>query len=226
MKKNDAMVQMIGLILLVSVIAVFIGQYLLNRYLNAMLLEKLVPFIKKWEGGLSRNQNDEASAHPAPWTYQGKTGWHTNKGITYTTFVSLAPKLGYAVTPENFFQMPDALWLKILKEGYVKGFPIDKIAHLPRIQAVIITWAWGSGISSATTRLANFQREVMGINDSNITREEIVNNFKAKINPANEREWFLKLCDRRLADFKKMPTWSANGVGWTNRLNDFIQQFA
>lgn len=214
------------IIFAVAIVVVFVGQYLLNKFLNTMLLGKLSKFIQKWEGGLSRDTKDTASSNPAPWTYKGQTGWHTNKGITYSAFVSNANRLGYAPTAENFFTMPDAIWYKILKEVYVKGFPIEKIAHLPRIQAVIITWAWGSGIGGAELRLARFQREVMGIQDSNITRTEIVDNFKKRITPLNELEWFNKLCDRRLADFKKMSSWSAHGNGWTNRLNDFRKTFA
>lgn len=216
---------MVGLMLAVTIIVVFIGQYLINKLLNTMLLGKLSTFIKRWEGGLSRDPADDASSNPAPWSYNGQTGWHTNKGVTYTTFQSNAKKVGYEVNAKNFFEMPDSIWYGILKESYVKGFPIDRIAHLPRIQAVIITWAWGSGVGGAETRLARFQREVMGINDSNITKDEIVDNFRKRINPFNELEWFNKLCDRRLADFKKMDDWSRFGKGWSNRLNDFRKTF-
>lgn len=217
--------QGIAITLGVAILVIVTAQYLLNKILNIMLISKLVPFIQKWEGGLSRDPNDTASSNPAPWPYKGLTGWHTNKGITYTTFISNASKLGYEPTKENFFNMPDELWLKILKGAYVAAFPVDKIAHLPRIQAVIITWAWGSGQSGAERYLANFQREEMGIVDSNITPEEIVKNFKKKINPVNESVWFEKLCKRRLEDMRKMRTWSAHGRGWTNRINDFRNTF-
>ena len=106
------------------------GQYLINKFTNAMLLSKLVPFMKKWEGGLSRATTDTASSNPAPWTYKGQSGWHTNKGITYATFISNASRLGYAPTAENFFLMPDALWLKILTGAYINAFPLDEIAGL------------------------------------------------------------------------------------------------
>ena len=42
------------------------GQYLINKYTNVMLLTRLVPFMKKWEGGLSRDPSDTASSRPAP----------------------------------------------------------------------------------------------------------------------------------------------------------------
>ena len=201
------------------------GQYLINKFTNVMLITKLAPFMKKWEGGLSRATTDTASSLPAPWTYQGKTGWHTNKGITYAAFISNAARLGYSPTAENFFTMPDRLWLKILQGAYVNAFPLNEISHLPRIQAVIITWAWGSGVSGAEGKLARFQREIMGIQDSNITPTEIVKNFKKKVNPLNEKEWFNKLCDRRAEDFKKMSTCSANCKGWLRRLGEFRTLF-
>lgn len=216
---------MTAVMLCVTLLVVFAGQFLINKILNVMLLGKLTPFLLKYEGGLSRDPLDDASSHPAPWTWKGVSGWHTNKGVTYSAFVSLAPKCGYAITPENFFLMPNDIWLKILKEGYMKPYPLDKISHLPRIQAVIITWAWGSGVSGSETYLARFQREVMGINDSNITPSEIVDNFKKRINPINELEWFNKLCDRRSADFKKMKTYYKHGNGWETRLNAFRKLF-
>lgn len=218
--------QGLAITLVVAILVIVTAQYLLNKFLNIMLIEKLVPFIKKWEGGLSRDPNDTAGKNPAPWSYNGQTGWHTNKGITYSTFAGNAKKLGYEASKENFFNMADELWLKILKGAYVNAFPVDKIAHLPRIQAVIITWAWGSGQAGAERFLANFQRDEMGIRDANITPDEIVQNFKKRINPLNEAIWFEKLCKRRLADMRKMPTWNAHGNGWTNRINDLRKNFA
>lgn len=188
-------------------------------------MKKLVEFIKKWEGGLSRALTDTASRLPSPWTYNGQKGWHTNMGITYETFLSLAKKIGYAVTPANFFNMTEELWMKILLEGYMKPYPLHQINHLPRIQAVIITWAWGSGLAGSERRLANFQRDEMGIVDGNITKSEIVANFKKRIKPITEVKWFHKLCDRREADFRKMSTFNVNGRGWLRRLDDFRTTF-
>src|SRR5690606_1286436 len=124
---------------LATVFFVVIGQYILNKYLKTMLLSKLVPFIQEKEGGLSRDPGDNASAYPAPWTYDGHDDWHTNKGITYQTFKSNAKRLGYEPSAKNFFEMPDSIWLNILKNVYMSAYPLHRIDHLPRIQAVIIT---------------------------------------------------------------------------------------
>lgn len=218
---KDRALKNILIILIAATIMVVVGHLTIRMIFKDSLLNKLVPFITKWEGGLSRDPADTASSHPAPWSYKGKTGWHTNKGVTYATFKSAAARHGFANNAKNFFEMPDWIWIRILKDGFMRPWPLDQIDHLPRIQAVIITWAWGSGNGGAERRLANFQREVMGIVDSNITKAEIVANFNKRITPLNERAWFLKLCDRREADFKTMSTWNVHGRGWINRLNDF-----
>lgn len=216
-------------LMIVGALALTMGLVIAKRMKmksNTQLLKKLIPFIIRWEGGLSRATTDTASKNPAPWIHYGQSGWHTNKGITYSTFVSLAKKIGYSITPKNFFEMSDSLWYKILQHGYVKAYPLHLINHLPRIQAVIITWAWGSGTAGSERRLANFQRDSMGIVDSNITKAEIVANFKKRVNTRNERKWFDALCDRREADFRRMSTFAANGRGWLRRLADFRKTFA
>ena len=223
MKEN--LIKPVLIIFIVTLLILIIVFTTLNALgLNPMLL-KLVPFIQKFEGGLSRDPNDTASSKPAPWSHNGLTGWHTNKGITYETFLSNASRLGYAPTKENFFKMPNSIWLKVLRGGFMSAYPLEKINHLPRIQAVIITWAWGSGLGGSESRLARFQREEMGIVDSNITKGEIIANFAKHINKANEREWFNKLCDRRAEDFSKMRTFSVHGKGWLRRLSEFRKLF-
>lgn len=214
-------VKNILILLIAATIMVAIGNLTIRRFMKDALLVKLVPFMKKWEGGLSRDPHDTASSFPAPWTYQGKTGWHTNKGITYAAFKQASRRFGFADNAANFFNMPDHIWLQVLEGSYMRAYPLDKISHLPRIQAVIITWAWGSGVFGAEVRLANFQREVMNIVDSNITPAEIVENFNKYVTPATELKWFNKLCDRRAEDFSKMSSFIVHGRGWLNRLAAF-----
>lgn len=216
------------ILLFVLMVAVFI--VIFNKIIRAMLgkyyvLKKLAPFIGKHEGGLSSDPVDNASSFPSPWLYKGLPA-HTNRGVTYSTFVSMAGKLGYEVNRKNFMEMPDSIWARITSNGYWDLYPMDEISHLPRIQAVIFTWAWGSGGGGSEKLLANFQREVMGIKDSNITKQEIVSNFKKHINPANELKWFNKLCDRRAEDFSEMADYWKYKNGWLNRLSEFRKLMA
>ena len=96
------------------------------------------------EGGKSRDPEDNAARNPVP----DGTGYHTNKGVTWTTFVALAPKIGYSPTAQLFYVMPVEIWLKIYKQGYWDKVGGDGI----RSQAVanmLAQRAWCSGSKKA-----------------------------------------------------------------------------
>lgn len=125
---------------------------------------KQVDFIKKWEGGLSNDTRDAGPAsHPAPCSYQGQTGWHTNKGIIYETFESNAAKLGYVASCENFFAMPDYIWLKIYKMSFWDKFLLDTYRS-QALADVVVSLAWGSGLGGAYKQLAKFFNAHYGTN--------------------------------------------------------------
>lgn len=169
-------------------------------------------FIQSWEGGLSRATTDKASANPAPWEYNGQTGWHTNKGITYTAFASMAPKLGYDITPANFFLMPDDIWDKIYKTGYWDVWGLDRMKS-QAVADLIADFAWGSGAAGSlrsiktylTTKgktIYTFNEAVKAINELTLLHEE---------------ETFRELINWR-ANFFKSLNQPANIDGWLNRL--------
>jgi hypothetical protein len=60
-----------------------------------------VPVLKKYEGGLSKAKTDTASKNPVP----DGSGYHTNKGITWSTFKAMAQTIDYTATPTLFYQM-------------------------------------------------------------------------------------------------------------------------
>lgn len=101
----------------------------------------IVPLIKQWEGGLSKDATDTASKFPVP----DGSGNHTNKGVTWQTFLTNAAKLGYQPTIANFYKMPDSIWVPLFKRSYwdfyISG---DKIKSLS-IALFLVDWAWGSG---------------------------------------------------------------------------------
>lgn len=173
-----------------------------------------IPYIKKAEGGLSRAKTDTASKNPAPYTYKGVTGWHTNKGITWTTFVSLAPKLGYAVTASNFFNMPDSIWLKIYEIGYFRPILAHNI-HSDVIATAIADYAWGFGVSGARNRLLRWLQSEYS---KTITTMAKAVTF---INTQNETHFFKKLVAHRKSAFLKLNQ-PANNEGWLSRMDDLL----
>lgn len=177
-------------------------------------LRVAIPYIKKAEGGLSRAKTDSASKNPAPYVYKGLTGWHTNKGVTWTTFVSLAPKLGYAVTAYNFFTMPDSIWLQIYEIGYFRPIMAHAL-HSDVIAAAIADYAWGFGVSGARNRLLRWLESEYKVKIPTMAKAV------AFINTQNETQFFKKLVAHRKSAFLKLNQ-PANNQGWLSRMDDLL----
>jgi lysozyme family protein len=185
------------------------------------ILEKYVAFTKKWEGGLSRDTSDSASSYPCLTKHDGKSGWHTNAGITYAAWVQYFGK----DNDERFFLMAPEDWFKVFKKGYWDGVKGD--LFLSQNIAIIVTGvAWGSGVKQAgmTLQRAILNCGVVVDKDGIIGKNTI--NAANSINPTklfdaitDERERFFKAIGRpgsKNAKFLK---------GWLNRLADYRKTF-
>jgi lysozyme family protein len=183
------------------------------------LIEKYVKFTKKWEGGLSRDKSDSASSFPCPTAYKGKTGYHTNAGITYKAWVSFFGTDNDA----RFYLMNAEDWFAIFKKGYWDGVRGD--AYNSQNIAIFVTgMAWGSGVKQASKSLqvainhCGLQCTVDGIIGSKTIL--LANSIEPK-----------KLFDALTAERERF--FYAIGVGknakfltgWLNRLNDYRYTF-
>jgi len=182
-------------------------------------MNKFIEHVQKWEGGTSKALTDTASKNPCPNT----GGIHTNKGITWTTFKGLSSKLGYNYSKELFLSMPNNVWFEIFKQGYWNPYKLD-ILHKtkPNISYFVAQFAWGFGLGGSESRLANYQRKYMNISDSNITKSEIMENFRKDIVPESIR--LSHLIEYKKGVFKSLNQ-PKNLKGWLNRLADFKKTF-
>jgi hypothetical protein len=105
------------------------------------------------------------------------------------------------------------------------AYPLNRINHLPRIKAIISDWCIHSGGGGSEGYLADFQRDVFKVEDSNITKSEIVDNFNKYVNRSNEKHVFELLLKRRLTDFAQMSGWNGNKNGWKSRLESLRSTF-
>lgn len=180
--------------------------YLLLKNKKPMndFFNNLVAYILKMEGGLSNDKNDSASSYPSPSLEE----YHTNKGVTYKTFIDNAIKLNYLPTLDNFLTMPNDIWLKIYKELYLKKALSKKLTSNEVLNAYISLWYWG-GWNTSIVSLDSVKA---------ILNENISNKEKLK-----------KLVNLRISYFNKLvalkPTYKIYLKGWTNRANEFYQQF-
>ncbi len=174
---------------------------------------KIVAFTKSAEGGLSRATTDSASKNASPCTYQGKTGWHTNKGITWSTFRGDAAKLGYDPSCGNFISMPDTVWVPIAKNQFWDLLDLDNYTS-QAIANLMFSWEWGSG-NAWEPRIEKYLAS-KGINWHR-------NDFKGLRIALNglaahdEKKTFDELVEQK-AQFLKSLNQPANEAGWLNRL--------
>lgn len=185
----------------------------------------IIPFIKKSEGGLALSTTDTASKNPSPCVYNGKKGWHTNKGIQWISFENNASKLGYNPSCDNFIQMPESIWNKIYKKSYWDAFYLDEMKSQP-IANTIVSWAWGSGVGGAYRSLAKFMNEKYEKNYStsysSSRAKQIVSDINELTSKKGDSKMFNQLSDWR-KDFFISTGQNANIKGWLNRLDSFVE---
>lgn len=191
--------------------------------------KKIIPFIRKAEGGLSKSKYDYASKYPSPCEYKGTKGWHTNKGITWATFKDNARYVGYEPTCENFIAMPDKIWNGVFKKAYWDKFDLDNYKS-QTIADFIVSVAWGSGVWGATKLLWKFIKEKYGIDlgtgKSYLDRQKVENFkkfFNDKVTQDKSDEKIFNELVKRKEEFLKSLNQPANIKGWLSRLNKFVE---
>lgn len=185
---------------------------------------KIINFIKSKEGGLSSATTDTASKNPSN-CGNGSNGkpYHTNKGVTWSTFKGLSSKLGYSASCDNFLKMPNDIWGKIYKDGYWNPMQGDRIKN-QAIANTFVEMAWGSGVGSNTSTkgaigyLKNFFKSRYNKNLDNIT--QIVDYVNDLDDSGQTPELFEKLYDFRKSLYTSFNQ-PSNLKGWINRLDAF-----
>jgi len=181
----------------------------------------IVPHIMKWEGGISSHPADLAARNPSPFL-DPATGRaiHTNKGITWQTFTSVAPKLG--ITDDRaFISMPEKLWLLIFKTAYWDGVKGDQINN-QGIANLLAEIAWGMGAA----RAGQFVQAALNEMGNNLKTDNVIGlKTVAAINAANSANLFERLHRKRISFLEQLaarePSQQANMQGWMNRINEF-----
>jgi lysozyme family protein len=186
--------------------------------------KSIVSFIRKSEGGLSGDKQDLASSNPSPCgkDSQGRP-YHTNKGITWSTFKGLASKGGYEASCDNFMKMPDNVWLKVYKVGFWDEVQGDRIQN-QAIANTFVEMIWHGGIGSVSSGkgvkgwLNPFFKKYYNQNLTTIT--QMVDYVNKLDNEGRTPQLFEDLNNYRIEKYKALnrPYWIK---GWLNRVNSF-----
>lgn len=95
-------------------------------------IDKLIPFILKWEDGFVNDPTDRGGA--------------TNKGVTIATYIAYCKKKGLPrPSVADLKHISDAHWREIFKTMYWNKWKADEIQS-QKVANILVDWVWGSGI--------------------------------------------------------------------------------
>lgn len=175
---------------------------LLTRKKLSKKMSSVTEYILKKEGGLSNNPKDSASKYPSPTLKK----WHTNKGITYKTFVDNASKLGYTPSVNNFITMPPSIWQAIWEKIYL---PKGQKTKNPILNNFLAYWYWQGW-------------------DKKLLPETLVNGVL--LNNISDKQKLRQLTDLRIKYYKNLvaavPKNAEFLKGWINSAEDFYNTFS
>ena len=159
---------------------------------------KLIPIIKKWEGGYSDNPNDRGGA--------------TNSGVTLAVYQSV---YGKSKTKNDLKRMTNDQWNYIFTKLYWNKWKADEINN-QSIANILVDWVWMSGLGTIKKIQSLF----------GLTSDGIVGNKTISyINSHNQEEVFNKIWNRRKSFYESLvknnPSQKVFLKGWMNRLNTF-----
>ena len=159
---------------------------------------KLIPIIKKWEGGYSDNPNDRGGA--------------TNSGVTLAVYQSV---YGKSKTKNDLKKMTNEQWNYIFTKLYWNKWKADEIKN-QSIANILVDWVWMSGLGTIKKIQSLFGLTADGI---------VGNKTLSYINSNNQEEIFKKIWNRRKIFYESLvknnPSQKVFLKGWMNRLNTF-----
>ena len=164
-------------------------------------VNKLVPHIVKWEGGLVNDPDD--------------LGGLTNKGVTYKTYKAYCKKKGKEATEEALINLTDEEFADILKTMYWDACKGDNIVS-QSVANAIVDWAWNSGVVTTVKEV----QKVLEVKSDGV----IGNITLAAINSQSPLPLFGKIQQARLAYLDRIcvarPANNKFKIGWVRRVND------
>lgn len=160
-------------------------------------MQKIIDFIKHWEGGFVNDPLDRGGA--------------TNMGITLSTF---RQHFGSHLTVQDLINITPAQWETIFISGYYNPWKASQIVN-HSIRLLVVDWAWHSGTINSIRRV----QRALGLVDDGIVGPLTL----AALNDDCHRQVFNSIHHERISYFENIITYNPSQAkfrnGWMNRIN-------
>lgn len=184
-------------------------------------IEKLIPFIIKWETGTIQKKGESANdlferARKTGFANDPKdTGGATQTGVTIGTYRSWCRKHKVSEpTVENLKCIPYATWLSILKEGYWDKWRADEILG-QGVANMLVDFVWASGSHGIKE-----PQKFLGVVPDGVVGPKTL----SAVNSRGPITLFYQLRNLRIKFVedivKRRPSQKKWLKGWKNRIND------
>jgi lysozyme family protein len=184
----------------------------------------ILPSVAKFEGGLSSDPRDSCSKLRSDVIDpKNGLGYHTNKGVCYSTWISASKKLGFNPSGKSFVNMTKSQWESIVKELYWNPLSLDKVDSQP-IAEILFQSNWGSGMGGAKVLVRFMQGKLNLAEDGSIGNDTITKLNQYTKNKVAEKSLFKSLWERRLQYLQSLKSFETYGRGWTTRMNDLLER--
>ena len=163
-------------------------------------IEKLIPFILKWEGGFVDDPADLGGA--------------TNKGVTIGTFGGFCKKKGRPKpTVQDLKNISDADWKEIIKTLYWDRWKADDIKS-QGVANILVDWVWASGVHGIKR-----PQRILGVSSDGLVGPKTI----TAVNAMDAEKLFKMIKEDRVKFVdeicKARPANERFRKGWLNRIN-------
>jgi lysozyme family protein len=184
----------------------------------------ILPSVAKFEGGLSSDPRDSCSKKRSDVIDpKNGLGYHTNKGVCYSTWLTASKKLGFDASGKSFVAMKQSQWESIVKDLYWNPLNLDKV-NSQAIAEILFQSNWGSGMGGAMTLVRFMQEKINLAQTGKMDTLTITKLNDYTKNPAKEKSLFKDIWQRRLQYLQSLKSFSTYGKGWTRRMNDLLDR--
>lgn len=184
-------------------------------------IERLIPFIIKWESGTTRKAGEDNAAlfgraRSTGWSDDpADAGGKTMVGVTLKTFQAYCRKKGQPEADATALRNINyTTWRDVLKTLYWNKWRADEIRS-QSVAEILVDWVWGSGSAGVI-----IPQSKLGVDADGIVGDKTI----AAVNAQSPQEFFNLMKLERGKYFDRICQTRPSNLkfkkGWLNRLND------